>query len=88
MKALQQTEQMHDALLAAIITHSTCTTSVTRNRSCSRYNQHAQKLPLSAYIVKCSLSETEAFAAEWLVKTQSEGCAVIKHCLTAARSRH
>ena len=38
MKALQQTAQMRGALLAAIITHSDCTTTAARKRSCSRQN--------------------------------------------------
>ena len=45
MKVLQQAEQMCGALLAAIITHSACTTSVAWKRSCSKNSQHAQNLP-------------------------------------------
>ena len=59
MKALQQVEQMRAAMLAAITTHSACTTNVARKRSCSRCNQHAQKPPPGLYMGTQSFQELD-----------------------------
>ena len=59
MKALQQAEQTRGALLAAITTHSACTTNVAWKRSCSRCNQHAQKLPPGVYMGTQSFQELD-----------------------------